>query len=137
MKIFNRIIVLVTIPGAVQVKWFVRLVLKDMRLGVGQNTILGQIHPDARELYDVNASLKKVCQTLRDPTVRYKLEIPSWLKRFCQYYIFKQYISKITFILLPHASSLLSLYLINYAFAIFIDSVWKCANNFKASAVYI
>jgi len=55
---------------AVQVKWFVRLVLKDMRLGVGQNTILGQIHPDARELYDVNASLKKVCQTLRDPTVR-------------------------------------------------------------------
>ena len=76
-----------TIPGAVQVKWFVRLVLKDMRLGVGQNTILGQIHPDARELYDVNASLKKVCQTLRDPTVRYKLEISSSLKRFANAYL--------------------------------------------------
>ena len=69
---------------AVQVKWFVRLVLKDMRLGVGQNTILGQVHPDARELYDVNASLKKVCQTLRDPTVRYKLEISSSFKCYCQ-----------------------------------------------------
>ena len=41
-----------------------------MRLGVGQNSILGQIHPDARELYDVNASIRKVCETLKDPSVR-------------------------------------------------------------------
>ena len=54
----------------IQVKWLVRLILKDMRLSLGQNSVLNELHPDARELFDVNANLRKVCETLRDPTVR-------------------------------------------------------------------
>lgn len=29
-----------------------------------------QIHPDAKELFNVNGNLRKVCETLRDPKVR-------------------------------------------------------------------
>lgn len=29
-----------------------------------------QLHPDARDLYNVNGNLRKVCQTLKDPKIR-------------------------------------------------------------------
>ena len=41
-----------------------------MKLGLGQTTILNKFHPDAKDLYDVNANLRKVCDLLRDPKVR-------------------------------------------------------------------
>lgn len=54
----------------VQVKWVVRIILKDMRLGLGQSTIFKAVHPDAKELYEVNANLAKVCDQLKDPSIR-------------------------------------------------------------------
>ena len=56
--------------SGVQMKWFVRVILKDMRLGLGQNAVFGELHPDAKDLFDVNANLAKVCETLKDVTVR-------------------------------------------------------------------
>lgn len=29
-----------------------------------------KLHPDAKELYNVNGSLRRVCETLRDPNLR-------------------------------------------------------------------
>ncbi|XP_059090430.1 DNA ligase 4-like [Tigriopus californicus] len=54
----------------VQVKWLVRIILKDMRLGLGQSAIFKAVHPDAKELYEVNANLGKVCEQLKDPSKR-------------------------------------------------------------------
>ena len=55
---------------AVQQKWLVRLILKDMKISLGQNSILSAFHPDAKEMFEVNANLEKVCSKLRDPSVR-------------------------------------------------------------------
>lgn len=55
---------------ATEQKWLIRVLLKDMRLGIGQGTIFNAWHPDAKDLYDVNNSLEKVSVALRDPTVR-------------------------------------------------------------------
>ncbi|KAB7499844.1 DNA ligase 4 [Armadillidium nasatum] len=57
-------------------KWLIRVLLKDMHLGIGQTTIFNCWHPDAKDFYDVNNSLSKVCTTLRDPSVRlHEIEI--------------------------------------------------------------
>lgn len=55
---------------ALQQKWLVRIILKDMKLGIGQDTILKHFHPDAKDLFDVNANLRKVCELLKDPSLR-------------------------------------------------------------------
>lgn len=55
---------------ATEQKWLIRVLLKDMRLGIGQGTIFNAWHPDAKDLYDVNNSLEKVSVKLRDPSVR-------------------------------------------------------------------
>lgn len=55
---------------ATEQKWLIRVLLKDMKLGIGQGTIFNAWHPDAKDYFDVNNSLEKVCKTLRDPTVR-------------------------------------------------------------------
>ncbi|XP_068083258.1 DNA ligase 4 isoform X3 [Anabrus simplex] len=51
-------------------KWLIRMLLKDMKLGLGQNSLLRLYHPDARELYDVCNNLEKICRVLRDPSQR-------------------------------------------------------------------
>ena len=55
---------------AIQVKWLVRIILKDMHIGLGEKTILNTFHLDAQEFYDVNANLRKVAEVLRDPNIR-------------------------------------------------------------------
>lgn len=35
-----------------------------------QASIFKTFHPDASDLFDVNANLKKVCEILKDPSVR-------------------------------------------------------------------
>ncbi|KAG7167779.1 DNA ligase 4-like [Homarus americanus] len=55
---------------ATEQKWLMRVLLKDMRLGIGQGAIFNAWHPDAKDFYDVNNNLEKVCKTLRDPTIR-------------------------------------------------------------------
>ena len=45
---------------AVEQKWLIRVLLKDMHLGIGQGTIFNSWHPDSKDYYDVNNSLEKV-----------------------------------------------------------------------------
>ena len=56
--------------NAEEVKWLVRVILKTMPLGLGEVTLFKALHPDAKDLFDVNASLERVCQRLVDPAVR-------------------------------------------------------------------
>lgn len=50
----------------------VRTVLKDMKLGISEKTVLKSFHPDALDLFNVCSSLRTVCQKLKwgGPTVR-------------------------------------------------------------------
>ena len=44
----------------VEQKWFVRLILKDLKIGLGPSAILSAFHPDASALLDVQVNLKPI-----------------------------------------------------------------------------
>jgi len=56
--------------SAIEQKWLIRIILKELKLGIGQNSILEIYHPDAQQLYDVSNDLEKVCSSLTDPNDR-------------------------------------------------------------------
>lgn len=45
---------------AVEQKWLIRMILKDLKFGMSEDTILNVFHPDARDLYDVTSSISTV-----------------------------------------------------------------------------
>uniref|UniRef100_A0A1A8HAZ0 DNA ligase IV n=1 Tax=Nothobranchius korthausae TaxID=1143690 RepID=A0A1A8HAZ0_9TELE len=51
---------LITQSSALEQKWLIRMILKDMKLGVSKETVLQVFHPDAVELYNVNTDLNKM-----------------------------------------------------------------------------
>ncbi|KAL6068764.1 DNA ligase, variant 2 [Balamuthia mandrillaris] len=55
---------------AVEQKWLVRIILKELKMGLSEKLILNYFHPDAVELFNVTSSLRKVCAELKDPTFR-------------------------------------------------------------------
>ena len=44
----------------VEQKWFVRLILKDLKIGLGPSAILSAFHPDASALLDVQVNVKPI-----------------------------------------------------------------------------
>ncbi|UYV82304.1 hypothetical protein LAZ67_21001670 [Cordylochernes scorpioides] len=62
--------------SALEQKWLIRMILKEMRLGISENTILKIFHPDAIDLYDHTTSLENVCLKLPNPKIRlHEIEI--------------------------------------------------------------
>jgi DNA ligase-4 len=55
---------------AYEMKWIVRIILKDLKIGISEALVLEVFHEDATELYNITSSLFLVCNQLRDPTVR-------------------------------------------------------------------
>lgn len=43
-----------------QLKWFLRIILKDLKLGIETKLILAAFHPDAPEFFETCNSLSKV-----------------------------------------------------------------------------
>nr|XP_060640895.1 DNA ligase 4 [Anolis sagrei ordinatus] len=60
---------LITHSTALEQKWLIRMIIKDLKLGISQQTIFSIFHPDATELHSVTTDLEKVCRLLHDPTV--------------------------------------------------------------------
>ncbi|KAM4860196.1 DNA ligase 4 isoform 3-T5 [Thomomys bottae] len=60
---------LITQSSALEQKWLIRMIVKDLKLGVSQQTILSVFHNDAVELHNVTTDLEKVCRQLHDPSV--------------------------------------------------------------------
>ncbi|KAI1418846.1 ATP dependent DNA ligase domain-containing protein [Xylaria sp. FL1777] len=56
--------------NAEELKWLIRIILKQMRIGATERTILELWHPDAQHLYNVSSSLRRVCWELYDPSIR-------------------------------------------------------------------
>ena len=59
------------VPNSSQVKWLVLIIMKDLKLGMSEATVLKHFHPDAKDLFDVCCDLRNVCETLKDRTRRF------------------------------------------------------------------
>ena len=46
--------------NATMFKWLVRIILKDVKIGLGQKKVFNYFHDDANDLYDTNANFRKV-----------------------------------------------------------------------------
>ncbi len=55
---------------AVQLKWVIRIILKDLKIGLRESTIMDAYHPDAGNLYNHTSSLEEVGEKLNDPKKR-------------------------------------------------------------------
>ena len=53
--------------GPVESKWMMRIILKEMRIGLSETSLFSVFHPDAEQLFNVTSSLKRVCEDLIDP----------------------------------------------------------------------
>lgn len=56
--------------NAVEMMWLIRMILRQMKIGASEKTILDIWHPDAESLFNVSSSLRRVCWELYDPEVR-------------------------------------------------------------------
>lgn len=60
---------LIANTSALEQKWLIRMIIKDMKLGFSQQTVFSIFHRDAAELHNVTTDLEKVCIQLHDPNV--------------------------------------------------------------------
>ncbi|KAH7960734.1 hypothetical protein HPB49_022607 [Dermacentor silvarum] len=56
--------------SAAEQKWLVRMILKEMKMGMSEGSILSCYHPDAQDVFDNSSSLSKICRELKDPKIR-------------------------------------------------------------------
>ncbi|XP_062384175.1 DNA ligase 4 [Sardina pilchardus] len=68
-QVKKNLLHLITQSSALEQKWLIRMILKDMKLGVSKETVLQAFHRDGPELYNVTTDLNKVCKQLHDPTL--------------------------------------------------------------------
>ncbi|KAJ1304100.1 hypothetical protein OPQ81_008505 [Rhizoctonia solani] len=53
---------------AVEQRWIVRIILKDLAIQVRETSVLGVFHPDARDLFNTCSDLKRVAWELWNPS---------------------------------------------------------------------
>ncbi|KAF8325377.1 ATP dependent DNA ligase domain-containing protein, partial [Cantharellus anzutake] len=53
-----------------EIRWIVRIILKDLGIGVKETTVFSVFHPDAIDLFSTCSDLKKVSWDLADPNYR-------------------------------------------------------------------
>lgn len=52
-----------------EMQWLIRIILKQMKIGATERTMLNAWHRDAEKLFNVSSSLRHVCWELWDPSV--------------------------------------------------------------------
>ncbi|KAG9243105.1 hypothetical protein BJ878DRAFT_568736 [Calycina marina] len=53
--------------NADEIKWLIRIIVKQMKIGTTEKTIFGSFHPAADALFNVSTSLRRVCWELWNP----------------------------------------------------------------------
>ncbi|TVY81298.1 DNA ligase [Lachnellula suecica] len=61
-KLYNRM-------NAKELMWLIRIILRQMKIGASEKTILNLWHPNGEALFEISSDLRKVCWELTDPTV--------------------------------------------------------------------
>lgn len=54
-------------------RWLVKIILKDLKVGVGHETLLKNFHPDALDLYNVTSDLGEVFKELNSASGRVRI----------------------------------------------------------------
>lgn len=62
----------------VQLLWFCNIVLKQVKIGVGMNTIIKAYHCDAPSYWSINRNLEEMCNELIDPNKRFDVYNVHW-----------------------------------------------------------
>ena len=52
---------------ALEQKWLLRVITKDLAIGLKEDKIFKMLHPDAQELYNSVCDLKQTCERCADP----------------------------------------------------------------------
>ncbi|XP_008556611.2 DNA ligase 4 [Microplitis demolitor] len=68
----SEFIYLVQQCGALEVKWLTRIILKSIRIGLGEKQILNAYHEDAESLFGEQSNLREVCDVLHNLKYRIK-----------------------------------------------------------------
>lgn len=63
---------LINKTNAHEMRWIIMFILKELKLGMSEKTVLHEFHPDAEDLFNVTCDLKLVCEKLKDRNQRYK-----------------------------------------------------------------
>ena len=58
--------------NALEMKWLLMIIIKDLKLGISEKSIFHEFHPDAEDLFNVTCDLKRVCEKLNDRSQRHK-----------------------------------------------------------------
>ncbi|XP_069127951.1 DNA ligase 4-like [Argopecten irradians] len=66
----KNVLRLLTNMSAIELKWLIRMIVKELKVGLSQASVLSVYHPDAEDFFNVNNNLEKVCRMLRDRSVR-------------------------------------------------------------------
>ncbi|GJN01825.1 hypothetical protein PR202_ga19126 [Eleusine coracana subsp. coracana] len=61
--------------NALEMKWLLMIILKDLKLGISEKSIFQEFHPDAEDLFNVTCDLKFVCEKLNDRSQRHKRQL--------------------------------------------------------------
>ena len=56
----KALLVMLRNMSAREQKWLIRMVLKDLKLGISQQSVFSVFHEDAEDLFNVKMSLEKV-----------------------------------------------------------------------------
>ncbi|KAG9296314.1 hypothetical protein G9A89_014906 [Geosiphon pyriformis] len=51
-------------------KWIIRIILRELKIGMNEKSVLQVFHPDAEDLFNVCSCLEKVCTELANPLTR-------------------------------------------------------------------
>ena len=78
--------------SAEQIKWLIRIILKDLKIGIKETFVLGLFHDDALHNFYVTSSLEKACETLNGSPKRLDALImvpcrPMFCKYFKMFYL--------------------------------------------------
>ncbi|KAH9305329.1 hypothetical protein KI387_009733, partial [Taxus chinensis] len=63
---------LISKTNAVEMKWILMIILKDMKLAMSEKSLFHEFHPDAEDMFNVTCDLQMVCKKLRNRHERYK-----------------------------------------------------------------
>eukprot|EP00026_Physarum_polycephalum_P001548 Phypoly_transcript_01550.p1 GENE.Phypoly_transcript_01550~~Phypoly_transcript_01550.p1 ORF type:complete len:948 (+),score=159.21 Phypoly_transcript_01550:87-2930(+) len=55
---------------AIEQKWLVRIILKELKIGLSEKTILNFFHENAMDLFNVTSNLRTVCEELKNPSFK-------------------------------------------------------------------
>lgn len=61
-------------------KWFARIILQDLKIGVREEGVLGFFHERAQELYDTTSDLRYVCAALSEGCVLAWMDGFGWME---------------------------------------------------------